>query len=99
MANGHGGARPNSGPKTKAENEKANFYIFQMVKEFHGVETDEQAKIEILKTLYGFERGQMFIAQHIFGNPKETIENINIDAGKLTIEEIKKINDNLEQLY
>jgi len=34
-----------------------------------------------------------------FGKPKETIENINIDAGKLTDEEIKKINGSLEQSY
>jgi len=94
-----GGYRPNSGAKKKADVEKANEVFISMIKEFHGVETNEEAKIELAKTLYTFERGQMFIAQHIFGNPKETIENINIDAGKLTIEEIKKINDTLEQLY
>ena len=70
-----------------------------MVKEVHNVETDEQAKLEIAKTLYSFERGQMFIAEHIFGKPKEVIENINIDAGKLTDEEIKLINDNIERTY
>jgi len=33
--------------------------------------------------------------------PKQVIDqrNINIDAGKLTDEEIKRINDNLEQSY
>lgn len=36
-----------------------------------------------------------------FGMPKQIIEqtNKNIDAGKLTDEEIKKINDNLESTY
>jgi hypothetical protein len=49
--------------------------------------------------LLSFERGKMFIAEHLLGKPKETIENINIDAGKLTDEEIKKINGSLEQSY
>ena len=36
-----------------------------------------------------------------YGMPKQMIEQttINIDAGKLTDEEIKKINDSLEQSY
>lgn len=95
----HGGARKGAGAKRKADIEKANEVFLSMIKSVHDVETDEEAKQELAKTLYSFERGQMFIAEHIFGKPKETIENINIDAGKLTSEEIKKINDNLEQSY
>ena len=39
--------------------------------------------------------------QYNYGMPRQMIEqtNINIDAGKLTDEEIKKINDNLEKSY
>ena len=70
-----------------------------MIKEVHNFETNDEAKLELAKTLYSFERGQMFIAEHIFGKPKETIENINIDAGKLTDEEIKRINDQLDKSY
>lgn len=95
----HGGARKGAGAKRKADIEKANEVFLSMIKSVHDVETDDEAKQELAKTLYSFERGQMFIAEHIFGKPKETIENINIDAGKLTNEEIKKINDNLEQSY
>jgi len=95
----HGGARKGAGAKRKADIEKANEVFLSMIKSVHDVETDDEAKQELAKTLYSFERGQMFIAEHIFGKPKETIENINIDAGKLTDEEIKKINDNLEQSY
>jgi len=95
----HGGARKGAGAKRKADIEKANEVFLSMIKMVHSVETDEEAKQELAKTLYSFERGQMFIAEHIFGKPKETIENINIDAGKLTDEEIKKINDNIERTY
>ena len=36
-----------------------------------------------------------------FGLPKQIVEstNVNIDAGKLTDEEIKRINDNIEKSY
>ena len=95
----HGGARIGAGAKKKADVEKANEVFLSMIKSVHDVETDDEAKQELAKTLYSFERGQMFIAEHIFGKPKETIENINIDAGKLTDDEIKRINDNLENSY
>lgn len=95
----HGGARKGAGAKRKADIEKANEVFLSMIKAVHDVETDEEAKQELAKKLYSFERGQMFIAEHIFGKPKETIENINIDAGKLTDEEIKRINENLEKSY
>src|SRR4030065_2408642 len=96
---GKGGKREGAGAKRKADIEKANEVFLSMIKIVKDVETDEEAKLELAKTLYSFERGQMFIAEHIFGKPKETIENINIDAGKLTDEEIKKINDNIERTY
>jgi len=94
-----GGARPGAGAKRKADIEKSNNVFLDMIKEVHSVETNEEAKAELAKTLYSFERGQMFIAEHVFGKPKEVIENINIDAGKLTDEEIKLINDNIERSY
>lgn len=96
---GRGGARPNAGRKTKADEEKTNNIFLTMIKDVKNVETDEEAKIELAKQLITFERGCMFIAEHVFGKPKEIIENINIDAGKLTDEEIKKINGSLEQSY
>ena len=39
--------------------------------------------------------------QYNFGMPKQVISqtNVNVDAGKLTDEEIKRINDNLEKSY
>jgi len=77
--------------KRKADIEKANEVFLSMIKIVKDVDTDEEAKLELAKTLYSFERGQMFIAEHIFGKPKKTIENINIDAGKLTDEDAANI--------
>lgn len=71
---GKGGARQGAGAKRKADIEKANEVFLSMIKSVHSVETDEEAKQELAKKLYSFERGQMFIAEHIFGKPKETIE-------------------------
>jgi hypothetical protein len=67
----HGGKRAGAGAKRKADVEKANEVFLSMIKEVHSVETDQEAKKKLAETLYGFERGQMFIAEHIFGKPKE----------------------------
>lgn len=77
---GKGGKREGAGAKRKADIEKSNEVFLSMIKSVHSVETDEEAKQELAKTLYSFERGQMFIAEHIFGKPKETIEqNVNLN--------------------
>jgi len=77
---GKGGKREGAGAKRKADTEKANEVFLSMIKSVHNVETDDEAKQELAKTLYSFERGQMFIAEHIFGKPKETIEqNVNLN--------------------
>lgn len=74
MANGHGGVRPNSGNKTKQDFEKTNTILLTAIKQVKNVETDEEARIELAKDLYNSQRGQLFIAEHLFGKPKETIE-------------------------
>lgn len=96
---GRGGARPGAGRKTKADEEKTNNIFLAMIKEVKNVETDDEAKKELAKELFQFERGMMFIAEHVFGKPKETIENINIDGGAipLTPKEAKDLLENLDK--
>lgn len=94
-----GGARKGAGRKPVVEELAKNALIQKAVNSFYSTDNDSAGKEALIKDLLGFERGMMFIAEHLLGKPKETIENINIDAGKLTDEEIKKINDNLEQSY
>jgi hypothetical protein len=88
-----GGARPGAGAKKKSEVEKANHFFLSMIKLVHNVETDEEAKLELAKTLYSFERGQMFIAEHLFGKPVQTIDN-NVSMSNF---DITKIYDNQTQ--
>lgn len=80
MANGHGGKRENAGNKPKQDFEKSNTIFLSAVKQLKNVATDDDARIELAKDLLTFERGKIFIAEHIFGKPKETVEtthNIN----------------------
>jgi len=77
---GRGGARKGAGAKKKADIEKANEVFLSMIKSVHHVDTDDEAKQKLAETLYSFERGQMFIAEHIFGKPKEVIEQTIIDG-------------------
>jgi len=95
----HGGARKGAGRKPVADEQNKNALIQKAVNSFYDVEDDSEGKQKLIHNLLEFERGMMFIAEHLLGKPKEVIENINIDAGKLTEEEIKKINDNLERSY
>lgn len=65
----HGKGRP-----SKAEELKANVIILNALKKIYEVETDEEAKVNLINTLMTNQRGQLFIAEHLFGKPKETID-------------------------
>lgn len=81
--NSHGGARKGAGRKSKAEMERVNEVFLAMIKTVENVETDEEAKQALSKQLYTFERGQMFIAEHIFGKPKEIKETTIFDGSDM----------------
>ena len=75
-----GGARPGAGRKPVADEKKVNEIFLSALKQINNVETDEEAKIEFAKILLGTQRGQIFIAEHVFGKAKETIDqNVTID--------------------
>lgn len=82
---GRGGAREGAGRKPKADEEKTNAIFLAMIKSVKNVETDDEARIELAKELFSFERGMMFIAEHIFGKPKEIVEQTNIDSKSIPI--------------
>jgi len=70
-----GGARPNSGRKSKVDEEKVNTIFVNALKQLYSTNNDDTAKITFVKdVLMESQRGQIFIAEHIFGKPKETIE-------------------------
>jgi hypothetical protein len=80
-----GGAREGAGRKTKADEEKVNTYFLTALKSLYSKENDDEAKVEFIKDkLLDSQRGQIFIAEHLFGKPKETIDqNVNISNFEL----------------
>ena len=95
MANGHGGERPNSGNKSKQDFEKTNTILLTAIKQIKDVETDAEARIELAKDLYNTQRGQLFIAEHIFGKPKDIIEATH-NVNDFNIKDIFKIGNKTE---
>jgi len=96
-----GGARPNAGAPKKAEVLQTNFIIISAIKELKEVDNDEDARKEVIKELWSFERGKMFIAQHLLGMPTQEVKqtNLNIDATDLTEEEVLRIKNALDNAY
>jgi len=102
METKRGGARPNAGRKPVAEEQKVNSLFVTALKELYDKETDDDAKTHFIKSvLLESQRGQLFIAEHIFGKAPQEIKqtNFNIEAKDLDEAEIKKIKDTLENAY
>ena len=77
---GTGGKRANAGRKSKVEEDKVNNLFVNALKKLYKKDNDDEAKILFIETLLDSQRGQIFVAEHIFGKPKETIEtthNVN----------------------
>jgi len=71
---GKGGKTEGSGRKPKADEQKVNTIFVNAMKTFYKVDTDDEAKEQLVHTLLESQRGQIFISEHLFGKPKETIE-------------------------
>lgn len=71
---GNGGKRKGAGRKSKAEEQKVNEIFLSALKRLYNKEEEEEAKISFVQELAGSQRGQIFIAEHLFGKPKELID-------------------------
>jgi len=71
---GKGGKTEGSGRKPKADEQKVNTIFVNAMKTFYKVDNDDEAKEQLVHTLLESQRGQIFISEHLFGKPKETIE-------------------------
>ena len=85
---GKGGKRKGAGRKSKVEEEKVNTIFLTALKELYKVDKDDDAKVKFVHSLLDSQRGQLFVAEHIFGKPKDVIENThnikeNFDLKKL----------------
>jgi len=75
-----GGARIGSGRKSVAEEAKVSTLFVQALKVLYKQDTDDANKVNFIVDLLDSQRGQIFVAEHIFGKPKETVEttlNVN----------------------
>jgi hypothetical protein len=97
-----GGAREGAGRKPKVEEEKVNNLFSIALKELYDKETDDEAKIHFIKkVLLESQRGQLFVAEHVFGKAPQEIKqtNFNIEAKDLDDAEIKRIKEALDNAY
>jgi hypothetical protein len=76
----NGGARAGAGRPTKVDELKANAIFINALKVLYKQDLDDDNKIAFVVDLLDSQRGQIFVAEHIFGKPKETVEttlNVN----------------------
>lgn len=90
-----GGAREGAGRKPKADELKLIERLDNVISS-----DDALAALKYLIKERNFNAIKLYF-EYRFGKPKEVIENINrnYDAGKLTEEEAKMLNDVLENKY
>jgi len=74
----NGGARKGAGRPTKADEQKTNNIFLSALKRIHSTTEDEETKIVFTMELMQSERGKMFVAEHLFGKPKE-IKDISLN--------------------
>jgi len=75
MKETRGGKREGAGRPSKVDEKKANAIMLTALSELHKTSSDDKTKIAFAKDLLEFERGKMFIAEHVFGKPKDVVEN------------------------
>lgn len=71
---GRGGARKGAGRKPKADEEKVNAIFLSALGEMYNKDSDEESKVAFAKDLLESERGKLFIAEHLFGKPKDNLK-------------------------
>lgn len=87
------GNKLGKGRPSKVDEQKVNTIFVNALKELYNSNTDDEAKITFVKnTLMDSQRGQIFIAEHIFGKPKDIVETTH-NINDFNIKDIFKIND------
>lgn len=89
-----GGAREGAGRKPKADEQKVNTLFINALKQLYNEDNEESAKIKFIKgTLLESQRGQLFVAEHLFGKPKDVSE-VDLNVNEFSIKDIFKIDTN-----
>tara|TARA_R110002050_G_C8581396_1_gene483680 strand:- start:164 stop:448 length:285 start_codon:yes stop_codon:yes gene_type:complete len=76
-----GGKREGAGRPKKVDEELANTRIAKALKSLYKQDENEDNVNSFLIDFIPTERGQMFIAQHLLGKPKEVSETTLISGG------------------
>lgn len=91
-----GGKREGAGRKAKADEEKVNSIFLTALKSLYATDQDDEAKVKFVKdTLMASQRGQIFIAEHLFGKPKETVDQ-NVTLNNFQLKDVISF-DNTKQ--
>tara|TARA_R110000868_G_scaffold399825_1_gene673824 strand:- start:381 stop:671 length:291 start_codon:yes stop_codon:yes gene_type:complete len=75
-----GGAREGAGRRTVNDELKVNELFNKALKVLYKQDTDDGNKINFIVDLLDSQRGQIFVAEHLFGKAKDTVEttlNVN----------------------
>ena len=90
-----GGKREGAGRKPIAEELKVRDTFLKAIKEYYKKESCEEAQIQFIKdTLMESQRGQIFIAEHIFGKPEEKVNNTH-SFNEFSIKDIITFKENV----
>ena len=97
----NGGHKTNGGRKSIAHELHTVEILKKALRAIYDRKTDEGAKIAFLKEFAQSQRGQQFIAEHLFGKPKDIVENINrnFEVRELTANEVKALRDDIKEDY
>lgn len=87
----NGGAREGAGRKTKAVEDNVTEVFLSALKEVYSTESDFETKKAFTKDLISSQRGQIFIAEHLFGKP-EQIVNQNVNLNDFQIKDVIQFN-------
>lgn len=98
---GRGGKREGAGRKKITDERESRTIMLRALKENYQKEEDEDAKVEFVKELLKSQRGQQFVAEHVFGKAKEIVHNINTEITEedLTPDIIKLIIQEFKEQY
>jgi septation ring formation regulator EzrA len=86
------GNKLSKGRPTKADEEKSNEIFLKAIKEVYSTDNDTEAKVAFTKDLLESQRGQIFVAEHLFGKPKDKVE-ATLNVNDFNIKDIVKFKD------
>ncbi len=84
------GGHKTAGRKPKADELKVNELFNKALKVLYKQDMEEDNKIAFVVDLLDSQRGQIFVAEHLFGKPKETVDTNHTFSGE-NIKELFKI--------